>query len=226
MSTSLATLVELHDLAKAYLLAKSAFNRAYVRYWEAEVQPCPDETGWKLLSAFRREVETFRFKYGRTDQGIQQAAWEILRLELVDKADYGFEDVVGFAKWYRRLKGKIDQAIGHLYDYHGDSFGDLVDSYPLAGLDLIERALATHPQSNRPRRDGYLDAKELSDVILEALGPQWHKLICNGENYIESALETACYKCFLHRILTGRDGRIAWTDEERSKAEFAGHYGD
>ena len=55
---------------------------------------------------------------------------------------------------------------------------------------------------------------------------QWHRLICEGENYVVSALEGACYKCYLHRILTGRDEQVVWTEEEKSAVHFASHYDD
>ena len=126
----------------------------------------------------------------------------------------------------RGVTSKISRAIDHLYDYHGDSFGDLVDSFPLAGRELVERALASHPKSERPRREGYLDEREVADAVRKKLGLQWHQVICNGENYVASALEAACRRCYLHRILTGREEQIAWTDDEKRPLNFAGHYDD
>jgi len=224
MSNSALVGGDLHILAKAHLLARSVFNRAYRRSWENEVKPCSDETGWKLLEFFRREVEKFRLKQKREEQGIQVAAWEIFRLELVGDADYSFEDAVGFVKWYGMLNGKIGLAIEHFYEFLGDSFADLVDSYPLAGQELVERALASHPDSDRPRREGYLDEEEVRDAVGESLGSEWRKLICGGANYVRIALEGACYKCYLHRVLTERDERTTWTEEEKSAATFACHY--
>jgi diadenosine tetraphosphate (Ap4A) HIT family hydrolase len=215
---------QLAKLAKDHLLARSAFNRAYCRWWESEVKPCSDETGWKLLEAFCSEVEKYHFKLRRSEQSIEKAAWEIFRRELVSEADYGLEDVVGFVKWYGVLKNKISRAIGHLYEFHGDSFADLVDSYPLAGRELAERALATYPQSDRPRREGFLDEREVTDAVLEKLGSEWHKLICLGVNYVANALEVACRKCYLHRILTGVDEQVAWTEHEKAALDFVGHY--
>jgi diadenosine tetraphosphate (Ap4A) HIT family hydrolase len=202
MANASSGVSELEELARAHLLAEKAFNRAYRQFWEAEVTACPQGTGWKLLEVFRREVDRYRIKLDRSERGIEQAAWEIFRLELVGKADYTFKDVVGFVKWYRELKSRIELAIGHLYEFHGDSFADLVDSYPLAGQHLVDRALATHPESDRPRREGYLDEQEICEAVLEKLGPQWHNLICKGGNYVLSVLEAACQKCYLHRVLT------------------------
>jgi len=217
---------DLQNLAKAHLLAKSAFNHAYCRFWLSEVKPCSEETGWKLLEAFRKQIEKFRFKLDYRERGIEHAAWEIFRLELVGQADYRFEDIVGFVRWYHMLKNKIEESIGHLYEFHGDSFGDLVDSYPLAGPELVERALASHPKSDRPRREGYLDEREVAEAVLEKLGVQWYGVICTGANYVKSVLEAACRKCYLHRVLTGLDEQIVWTGEERGAVDFAGHYND
>jgi len=225
-STATSSRKSLSSFAKAYLLAKSAFNRAYCRHWKAGGKPCTDEVGWKLLEVFRDLVEEYQFKLERREQSIKQAAWELFRQELVGQAYYTFEDVVGFVKWYRMLKSGIERAIGHLYEFHGDSFEDLVDSYPLAGRKLVERALASHPKSDRPRREGYLDEGEIGSAVLEKLGSQWHKLICEGENYVVSTLEAACRKSYLHRILTGRDEHVAWTEEEKSAVGFANHYDD
>jgi hypothetical protein len=226
MAKTAVVVAELQDLAKAFLLARSAFNRAYCQFLQDEVTPCPDQTGWLLLEAFRDTVGTYCLQYKRGGEGIKQAAWEIFRLELVGDADYSYPDLVGFVKWYGKLKGKIDQAIAHLYEFHGDSFGDLVDSYPLAGRVLVDRALATHPQSDRPRRDGYLDEGEVRGAVREKLGLPWHKLICEGENYVARALEDASHRCFLRRVLSGRDSRVAWTEAERAAVTFADHYSD
>jgi hypothetical protein len=217
---------EVSKLAKTYLLAKSAFNRAYCRFWHSQVHPCADETGWKLLGAFRDEVQRFRFDLQREEQGIKQAAWELFRLELVGQADYSFADAAAFVKWYGALKSKIGRAIGHLFEFHGDSFGDLVDAYPLAGRELVERALASHPRSDRPRREGYLDEGEVRDAVREKVGLPWSKLICEGENYVLHSLEAACRKSYLHRILTGHDAQVSWTEEEKGAVDFACHYGD
>jgi hypothetical protein len=226
MVDAVVTQDDVSRLAKAHLLAKSAFNRLYCRFWQAEVHPCSDEMGWKLLETFRSAAEEYRVKLGREERGIQQAAWEVFRLELTGEADYQFEDAVGFVKWYRALANRIGAAIGHLYEFHGDSFGDLIDAYPLTGRELVERALASHPKSARPRREGYLDEREVAEVVREKAGLAWYKVICQGENYIVRALEAACRRAYLHRILTGRDVRVTWTEDEQRAVDFANHYED
>jgi hypothetical protein len=226
MVEAIHTKGEVWDLAKAYLLAQSTFNRAFCRFWHAEVQPCSDESGRKILGVFRNAVETFRLKSGRDELGMNHAARELFRLTLVGEADYSFDEAAEFVKWYERLKNAIGVAIAHLFEFHGDSFGDLIDAYPLAGPELVKRALASHPKSDRPRREGFLDEQELHDAVREKLGPGWYKVICRSENYVVHSLEVACYKCYVHRILTGEDERVSWTEAERSAADFAGQYCD
>jgi hypothetical protein len=213
-----------HKLAKDYLLAKSAFNLAYCRFWQAEVVPCRDEIGWNLLGGLQKQVEEYCFRLKRGEVAIKQAAWEIFRLELVGEAEYSWGEAAGFVKWFQMLKRKIHHGIRHLYDFHGDSFADLVDSFPLAGRDLVDRALASHPKSQRPRREGYLAQDEIENSVREKLGLDWHRLICEGENYVEAALERACRRSYLDRVLTGRDERVCWTEEEKIALTFAGHY--
>lgn len=214
---------DLHKLAKTYLLAKSAFNRAYCG-WSHMLPPCSDEVGWRLLDAFRSEVKYFVFDLKRAEGGTGDASWEVFRKTLTDESDYHFADAAGFVKWYKALTNKIARGIGHLYDYHGDTFGDLADSYPLAGRELVERALASDPKSTRPRREGYLDEDEVTSAVREKHGDPWYKLICRGENYVARKLEVASYNCYLHRILTGRGECVSWTPDEQSAVEFANHY--
>ncbi len=215
----------LADLAKVMLMAQSRFNRAYCHFWVNEVQPCSDEKAWNLLELLRQKIELFVFKYDRRELGIKHATWELFRLELVGDAGYTFENAMSFVKWYEKLTNRIAQSLGYLYEFHGDTFSDLCDSYPLGGRQLVERALTTHPKSDRPRREGFLEEREVSSAVLEQLGPQWHKLICHGENYAEMALETACKRSFLQKVLTGHNDQVRWTPEEEEEVSFA-HLGE
>ena len=208
--------------AKNMLIAKSSFNKAYMTYWH-KLKPVSDEKGWKILATFTEQIKKFVFQYKRGDVGVENASWEIFRLVLVGQANYTFEDAYGFVKWYEQLKQKIGKGIGDLYDYHGDGFSDLIDSYPLAGKALVERAIATGDGA-KPKRDGFLDESEVSTAVQEAHGYDWHKFICNGENYVESTLEKAAYKAFLQEVLT--DDSV-FPDRDAGKAvEYCGQYDD
>ncbi len=209
-------------LAKNMLLAKGSFNKAYISHWHTQ-KPTDDETGWKILEVFRKQIQSYSFDYKRGDVGIEQAAWEIFRLILVGQATYTFEEAVGFVKWYEQLKNKIGKGISGVFDFHGDGFSDLCDSYPLAGKELVERALATNPKSGKPKRDGFLDESEITDSVQEKQGNQWHKFVL-GENYVERRLEQAAYKAFLQNILGNEE--VFTTNEERSVVDYSGHFDD
>lgn len=216
------TTADLAGLAKAFLQAKAKFNKAYIGYWHT-VEPVDDDMGFKILEVFRGAVKTYVFDYARGHTGLEQAAREVFRLVLVEEADYTFEQAVRFVRWYEQLKHRIGRAIGHLYEFRGDSFGDLVDSYPLAGRELVERALASHPRSDRPRREGFLDELEVGNAVLDKLGLQWHKFIVGGENYVASTLAKAAYRAYVSQI---RRNESVISEEESHGLTFADHFDD
>lgn len=87
----------------------------------------------------------------------------------------------------------------------------------MAGKTIVERCLATHPKSKKPRREGFLDEDEIAQAIEESLGERWRKLICNGENYVESTLSDQAKKWFVNNLLGDHvPGTPDWTDEEQS----------
>ncbi len=192
---------------RQHLLAKARFDHAFTKWW-ATVPPCTDDTGWKLLERFRKEIDTYCFTYKRSE-GVAQAASEMFRLVLVDQATWTLTDIYGFAVWYDKLKDKISNAIGHLFEYYGDSFSDLCDSLPLAGQEVVSRCLASHPKSKSPRRDGFLEEQEIAAAI-EVV--KWRTFICEGENYVEMALADQSRKWFKHFIL--RESQWSQEDEK------------
>ena len=205
-----------HEAARAFLLAKAHFDHTHLGWWVNDVQPCDDDTGWKLLEAFRSHVQTYYFGYKRHDVGVKHAAGELFRLVAVGSADYTYEQACGFVKWYDRLHNRIGRSIGHLFDFHGDGFGDLCDSLPLAGKAIAERCLASNPKSNRPKREGFLEEKEIAQAVQEAHGADWRKFICDGENYVEMALKDQAKKWFLHNLVGEHIPDVApWNEEEQ-----------
>ena len=74
-------------------------------------------------------------------------------------------------------RGEFEKRIRKLFDYIGDTFGDLTDSLPLAGKEFNAKKFQTEEQL-------YAEGRQ-------ALIPNWSKLIFGGENYIESTLEDA-----------------------------------
>lgn len=221
---SASVLDDLICKAKTMLLAKSRFNGAWLSYWVNHVKPCDEPTFNRLLPVYRGFVDKFVFGYKRGDVGVAQAARELFRQVCTGEASWTWEEAAGFVKSYEQLKGRVGAAIAHLFEFHGDGFGDLHDSLPLAGDAVVQRCLATHPRSARPRREGFLDEAELTEAV-KALGPQWGKLILNGENYVASSLESACMNCWLHELLVDRKGIHGWSEQEQGELSYANHGG-
>jgi hypothetical protein len=218
---------ELLSLARQRLLAQGHFNRGWIKFW-LDLKPCDDASGYAILDVFRGKIEEYVFGYGRHENGIRNAAYEVFRLTRVGASCYTFAEAMAFARWYERLVTRIGRSIFRLYDYHGDSFSDLVDSLPLAGRAIVEQMLATGRDSNQPPRAGFLGENELTAAVTQ-LGENWRKLILTGENYVTRALATEAKKAYLSRVLCGEEGNYFqpyWTEHEQEIAGLAWHEED
>ncbi len=169
-------------------------HKAQLHFWRfmRGVQPMPlNERFWKLLDHFRELVKYFLDR--KRGEPIASAAWEFFRLALVTEPplegdEYLMEEALQWFQGYKALKNKLGRALSDLYDYHGDSFGDLVDSMPLAGRQFCEQALKTAPRC----REGFLSEVEVSQAI-KALSQPWQQLV-GDEIYVVSTLEEKAHE--------------------------------
>jgi diadenosine tetraphosphate (Ap4A) HIT family hydrolase len=156
------------------------------------VMPMPwDDRFWQLLEHLRELIK------GNLERGagevILHAAREFFRQAYVTEPplephEYLMEEALQWMQAYESLTRKLDLALADLYEFHGDSFGDLIDSLPLGGRELCERALKTSARS----RDGFLDEQEVSEAI-KALPPPWSHLVAH-ENYVNSCLREKAHE--------------------------------
>jgi len=174
------------NVSKGHLNAVANYlkwqNQARTHYWRfmhaLEPLSLTDERFWSVLEFLRECVAEAR----STDiEKVNGGAREFFRRAYLE--DW-MDDALKFVKAYKKLKGRLSKALGDLYEFHGDSFGDLCDSLPLGGRALVERALKT---GGKPKRAGFLDETEV-DEALAALEPAWKKL-AGHEVYVEGALE-------------------------------------
>jgi hypothetical protein len=164
-------------------------HKAQLHFWRFMhgVQPMPlNDRFWKLLDHFRKLIKSNLDR--KRGEPIVSAACEFFRLALVtelplEEDEYLMEEALQWLRGYNALKKKLDKALADLYEFHGDSFGDMIDSMPLGGRELCERAMKTAPRC----RDGFLSEEEVSEMI-KALPEPWGKLVSN-EIYITSTLE-------------------------------------
>jgi len=211
--TAEAALAGAQTAATEHLLAKSRWHKAWLVYW-GRVEPLTDAEAFPLLEEFRKQVQVYRFDYKRKENGVKQAANEMFRLVCVGKSPHGFDKLRRFARWYGKLKGRIDKAVAHLFDYHGDSFGDLCDLLPLACEAVVQKCLASEKGKGNPRA-GYLTEQELREGV-DDLGKPWGDFILGGEEYVASALEKQAENWFLYEV---RD-ETKWTRQQESELSF------
>jgi hypothetical protein len=164
-------------------------QRAKLHFWQFMdgVEPMPlTDRFWQILEHFR---ELVRYNLGRKcGEPIAAAAREFFRLALVavppfEPNEYLMDEALQWCRGYKALKSALDSALAELYEFHGDSFGDLIDSMPLGGRALCEQALKTAPRY----RDGFLDEENVSDAI-KTLSEPWRTLVGHAL-YVASTLE-------------------------------------
>ncbi len=181
------------EISKAHLEAVVNYltwkQKAQLQFWRfmQGVQPTSlNDRFWSLMDHFRKLCQ-YRLDRHRGEP-IADAAWEFFRLALVTEPplegnEYLMEEAIQWFKGYKVLVKKLGKALSNLYDFHGDSFSDLIDSMPLGGQQLCEQALKTAPNC----RDGFLSENEVDEAI-KALPEPWRKLVGN-DFYIANTLE-------------------------------------
>jgi diadenosine tetraphosphate (Ap4A) HIT family hydrolase len=172
------------------------------------VKPMPlNDRFWKLLDHFRELVNCNLER--KAGEPFVSAAREFFRLALVTEPpleadEYLMEEALQWLQGYENLTRQLDHALADLYEFHGDSFGDLIDSMPLGGRALCERALKTASRC----RDGFLSEEEVSEAI-KTLTEPWRKLV-GAEIYIASSLQEKAQEYLVswmrHNVMTHEHG--------------------
>ena len=103
-----------------------------------------------------------------------------------------FAEAVHFAVSYRRCSAALSKACGKVlkgWERGDDSFGDLMDSLPMAGRDVFKRI----KKGDFFVVDEVVNLEELEAAVHSA-APKVAELILNGENYWASNLEEKARK--------------------------------
>jgi hypothetical protein len=172
------------EAGTAVLQANHAYRSAWWNF-SATLEPLPVERFWELLAHLQKEIETFRFGYKRTD-GVEDATAEFFRKALVGDAPYTLDECYRFYVTYQKVESKLSRRLTRLFDFHGDSFDDLLDSLPLAGHHICEELR--------------FETEDDLRAALDTLSPQWKKFI-GDENYVHMNLEKAA-KRYLLSVIT------------------------
>lgn len=198
---------EFRTAAVAYLAGKNKVQRHYWRLLHG-LEPLPDAEFFPVLDLFRVEVAYFVKRGDSRMVAVKNAATEFFRKAVVGDYEFDYETALRFYVTYKKLKNRVGRAIGDLFDYHGDGFGDLVDALPLGGKALVERALAT--DTKRPNRAGFLTEKELYDAFKDVEEP--FKALMDHELYVASSLEDGgleyLWSYMRHNVFDHEDGRV------------------
>lgn len=182
------------------LRAERALYHEWRKFWP-DLPQLEDGRFKELLPIFIEEVRTFCIALRRTN-GIECAAGELFRKAVTNESEplgYTFDDALLFARTYREVERRLDPLLAPLFDFHGDRFGDLLDSIPLAGPDALQYIDTHHAE--------FHSAADLSDVLDAAAkkacgrksAKRFRKLL-SGENFVALSLEEQAQRYWLHIV--------------------------
>ena len=188
------------ELGVKRLRATVDFNQAWPAFWE-HLPVLKNKRFRELLPLFIREVHDFCLSYRRSD-GIDSAAGEFFRKTITTESQplgYCFDDALLFAKTYSKVKRRLASSLGRLFDFHGDSFEDCIDSLPLAGPAFLKWLKTAHVDF-KSDEDVKNALREFSEKNCGEYSPKLMRNLLLGENYVESALRNHAESCWLYVV--------------------------
>lgn len=165
--------------------AEERYSNAFYS-WANGVATLKPGLFWREIRRLRSIWEERR-RHGRAPD---DAADEYLR-QAQCESEERFAEAVHFAVSYRRCSAALSKACGKVlegWERGDDSFGDLMDSLPLAGRDVFKRIKKGEFFVEDENEDEVVNLEDLEAAVHSA-APKVADLILNGENYWASNLE-------------------------------------
>ncbi len=172
--------------AKQLREARHGWTGAFHDYFE-QVEPLSEDRFWALMDPFRKEV--LHCVFGCSGRRLKDGAHEFFRAAHTKEANYTFNEAVQFAKGYRALSKSLYQPLFDIVKNRGDdAYGDLLDSLPLAGRKVCEKALASQYIDNADFEAKVAQVVKHREHVPAGDYKQFAEFILHGENYVATAL--------------------------------------
>jgi hypothetical protein len=147
---------------------KNKINRA-VSVISGELELLPMEDFWKVIEKLNDDLKGYDGIYKITKSGLEKFANNSCFGHLRD-IDTDHNIMLRFIKTYEELCGKIYTALYNVIEGFGDdSYGDIIDSFPLFGEESVNKAL-----------DGEIEGSSEDQY--------------QGENYVKTTLRDTIYE--------------------------------
>jgi len=126
--------------------AKKTFGkikREFLHNVEKELDPMDDDNFWRYVDRLKELMERFKnYKAGRNT--IKDACQELFRKAVIEHDNAAYINCIRFSVKWRMLTREISKK---LYDHPSseglgdDSYGDMLDSFPMHGRETTEKVL-------------------------------------------------------------------------------------
>jgi hypothetical protein len=210
--------VKMQALGNEFEHLKQQYTRGISVYIH-NVEPLPEEEFWTLLPKLQNDITTFIKLKRDTKVGCNEFvryscfcsipynfSWDSKPEDDRNRNLKGWKTAAQFLTSYRKLTSKIYKAIDKMsgLERGDDSFGDLCDSLPLAGKDVISKILSkdivTYKHLDRALDTACYMTNSEMDMV-----EKWKKFILHGENYICMSLENALTEYYSHIVAERED---------------------
>lgn len=192
------------EAARAFVETRNRNHEVFREHFDRRMQGLYGDRFWQLLSVFQDEVRAFRFVMRRSD-GVARAADEFFRKPYAGHfqassgktvPEYSFDEAVQFARTWTEIVNRLYPAlVGVVTNRSDDTFGDLLDSLPLLGRELVAKAVEGEFGKMRQL------VRAVSVKCQELEVPS--AFVLHGENYVASSLYEAARDYFARRAAGG-----------------------
>ena len=179
--------------ARAFVIAEDGFEKAMMAL-ERAIEPLSDDEFWPMVDAFRAEILGGFCSDRTTEQNAHN-----LHCHMAERGEAKALKYMRFAKaWEAKKSVAYSPLFDTIKDRGDDGYGDFLDSFPLVGREVFEKALTGYFGNEDAMKDaarealrGAVTAKATSEYRTDEenaanvvkVGEELVSHIFHGENY-------------------------------------------
>jgi len=137
-----------------------------------EVEELDAVTFWAIIAEIKKRLSRYSAKDGAFSssdlKGAVESTIHAVTFDHIRDLESDRETAIRFVKTYENLTGKISKALWDVVEGYGDDgYGDICDSFPLFGQEVVEQALKGKLTVEDPYQGENYVCMSLSEKLVE-----------------------------------------------------------